>query len=76
MDLDIAVLLLDETQSEDAHIPVMMSIGTDGQHHCLRLGSGSLGNVTVCKALLVDLGHRGLCYVDRRLFTLAGWESP
>src|SRR3989475_12093044 len=58
--LDVRIILIDGLHFRDHVILVALGVDSQGQKHVLALREGTTENATVCKALLADLGERGL----------------
>jgi transposase-like protein len=58
--LDIVVLMLDGVHVSEHVLLVALGIDSDGKKHVLGVREGATENATACRALLEDLGERGL----------------
>jgi transposase-like protein len=71
-DLDIRSLLIDGLHFRDHVILVALGVDAQGHKHVLALREGTTENATVCKALLTDVGERGLNLDQAVLFVIDG----
>jgi putative transposase len=71
-DVDIRVLLIDGLHFRDHVILLALGITADGTKHVLALREGTTENAAVCKAMLTDLGERGLKLDRPLLFIVDG----
>jgi putative transposase len=70
--LDVRIVLIDGLHFRDHVILVALGVDSQGQKHVLALREGTTENATVCKALLADLGERGLDLERAVLFVIDG----
>lgn len=71
-ELDIRILLIDGLHFRDHVILVALGVDAQGHKHVLALREGTTENATVCKALLADVGERGLDLERAVLFVIDG----
>lgn len=73
--LRLVALLIDGIEFAGQTLIVALGVDENGQKHVLGLWQGATENATVCKALLEDLGERGLNLERRYLVVIDGSKA-